>query len=197
MSTEGLSEQHYNAILKDERSFYLIPALSYKPKIETTASKAAKFRSDIIPPEDIAHKTFRDDGAFGTVFMPVGILVMVFMVWMIFSNGETLQLWVKIVISLILCTVAIVGGTQMMKPDPNLQIQMDARSISIEGYSFLWDDILETFLIRSKGRNGYGPEMLGLLLRNGQVRRFELMHYGAVVEICKYIEHFKKQRHQG
>ncbi|SFO50100.1 hypothetical protein SAMN05428949_5444 [Chitinophaga sp. YR627] len=196
MSTEGLSEQHYKAILADERRLFVTLPLFSKPKIETTACKAAKFRSDIIVPEGATNKTFSDDGAFGTVFLPLGILVMAFMIWMIFSNGETLQLWVKIVISLVLCVVAIGGGTQMMKPDPSLQIQMDTRSIRIERYSFSWDDIQATFIIRSAGRNGHGPEMLGLLLKNGHVRRFELIHYGATVEICKYIEHFKGQRRQ-
>ena len=196
MSAEELSKRYYNAILEAERGLLLIPSLFSKPKIETTAQKSAKFRADMIVPDGTTNKTFSDDGAYNYLVLPVAFLAVIFMIWMVFLQGELIQLWVKILISLVLVAVVVVGATQLTKPDPRVQIQMDTRTITIEGYIYPWDYILETYLIRRAGRYGYGPEILALLLKNGQVHRFELVHYSSVIGICRYIEYFKKQRLQ-
>lgn len=99
-----------------------------------------------------------------------------------------LPFWLQILIAFLLAIAVLIVFWRLLKPDPKIFISMNTATIDISGTVYRWDEMMETFIMRRRG--SYETFKLVLLLKNGDVKVFELKYYKAI-NVSRSIEHFR------
>ncbi|MCF6406982.1 hypothetical protein L3C95_29045 [Chitinophaga filiformis] len=194
---EELKVQVYDVLYEEEYALLSKTAKAFdaEPDIRHTGRFVKK--NNAIIPDTVTAKLFPESMEHRMGPAIVGIIACAFIVWFIFFNGPHVPVWIRIlgVVFFLVATGILIA--RVMKADPEIYIEVSSAGVGWNGYSFTWQQILDTYIVKRPGRNA--PAELVLLLDNGSIFRESLRNYKTASsiwapqhdELCFYIEHFK------
>lgn len=196
---EELKAQVYNVLYEEEYALLSKTAKAFDAEPDIRHTRRFVKKNEKIIPDPITAKLFPESMEHRIGPVIVGIIACAITVWFIFFNGRDLSVWIRIlgVVSFfVVCSILIARST---KADPEIYIEVSSAGIDLNGYSFAWEQILDTYIVKRPHRNA--PAELVLLLDNGNIFRESLRNYKTASscwapqhdELCFYIEHFKRK----